>query len=148
MNLSEIIKPEFVSVDVTVTSKKRALEELSKLLAANAKTVNEVEVLAALTNREKLGSTGLGHGVGIPHGRMQAVESPVGACIRLKHPVDFESHDGQTVDVIIGLLVPSAANEDHLKILAAIAEKLSDEKFCEDFRAAADAEAVHSLLVA
>lgn len=146
MKLADILSNSRVAAGVTVTSKKRALEEIAKLLALGAPSVSHVEILASLAGREKLGSTGLGHGVAIPHGRMAGVNTSVGAFIRLKHAVDYETHDGQPVDLVFGLLVPQNATGEHLQHLAAIAEKFSDEAFCVKVREAADAAAVHALL--
>ena len=146
MKLTEILATTRVVAGVTVTSKKRALEEMSKLLAKGSATVTESEIFTALTSREKLGSTGLGHGVAIPHRRMSGVEGSVGALIRLKHPVDYDAHDGNTVDLLFGLIVPQQATETHLKHLAAIAELFSDEAFCKQARAAADDTALYALI--
>ena len=145
MKLSAIVTPARVATGITVTSKKKALEELSKLLAQGA-GVTDGEILNGLSAREKLGSTGLGHGVAIPHGRLNGVKTSVGAFVRLKHPVDYDAHDGQPVDLIFGLIVPAAATEEHLKHLAAIAEKFSDDAFCKSARAAADVKSLHELL--
>ncbi len=147
MKLSAILSPERVTSGVAVTSKKKALEELSKLLAQGAGKLSAQDIFNSLTSREKLGSTGLGHGVAIPHGRMPGVSGSVGAFLRLKHPVDYDAHDGQAVDLVFGLVVPAAATEEHLKHLAAIAEKFSDETFCKKMRSAKDDRALHDLLV-
>ena len=108
--------------------------------------VSHVDILNSLANREKLGSTGLGHGVAIPHGRMSGISGSVGAFVRLKHPVDYETHDGQPVDLVFGLLVPQHATGEHLQHLAAIAEKFSDDAFCTEVREAADEAALYALL--
>lgn len=147
MKLAEILSSSRVTVGQTVTSKKRALEEVARLLALGAPSVSQADILASLASREKLGSTGLGHGVAIPHGRMSGVTSSVGAFLRLKHPVEYEAHDGRSVDLIFGLVVPQNATSEHLKHLAAIAEKFSDDDFCASVRNAPDAAAVHALLV-
>jgi len=147
MTLAEILSNSRVAVGQTVTSKKRALEEIARLLALGAPSVSQADILASLANREKLGSTGLGHGVAIPHGRMAGVSTSVGAFLRLKHPVEYEAHDGRSVDLIFGLVVPQNATSEHLKHLAAIAEKFSDDDFCASVRGAADGAAVHALLV-
>lgn len=147
MKLADILSSKRVAIGQTVTSKKRALEEIAKLLALGAPSVSHSDILAGLAAREKLGSTGLGHGVAIPHGRMSGVSTSVGAFVRLKHPVEYEAHDGRTVDLIFGLLVPQQATSEHLQHLAAIAEKFSEEDFCASVRSAKDAEAVHALLV-
>ncbi|MBI2382798.1 MAG: PTS IIA-like nitrogen regulatory protein PtsN [Gammaproteobacteria bacterium] len=144
MNFSTILTTERVVSSVAVTSKKKALEELSRLLAKGS-AVGDHEIFGSLVAREKLGSTGLGHGVAIPHGRLPAVQNSVGAFVRLKHAVDYDSHDGQPVDLIFGLVVPSNATEEHLKHLAGIAEKFSDEDFCKKARAAKDDKALLDL---
>lgn len=146
MKLTEILSAERVVSGTTVTSKKKALEELSNLLATGAANLSSQEVFNSLTGREKLGSTGLGHGVAIPHGRVSSVERSVGAFVRLKHPVDYDSHDGNPVDLIFGLLVPQNATEAHLKHLAAVAEMFSDDAFCAKLRAAGDNAALYALL--
>ena len=147
MKLAEILSAGRVTSGVSVTSKKRALEEMAKLLAQGAPSVSHVDILGSLANREKLGSTGLGHGVAIPHGRMAGISGSVGAFIRLKHPVDYETHDGQPVDLVFGLLVPQHATGEHLQHLAAIAEKFSDDTFCTEVREAADEAALYALLI-
>ena len=147
MKLNTILTPQRVAAGVAVTSKKKALEELSKLLAQGGGSLPAPDIFNSLTAREKLGSTGLGHGVAIPHGRMPGVANSVGAFLRLKHPVDYDAHDGQAVDLVFGLVVPAAATEEHLKHLAAIAEKFSDEGFCKKMRGAKDDKALHDLLV-
>ena len=147
MKLTAILTPERVSSGIAVTSKKKALEELAKLLAQGAGKLTAPDIFSSLTSREKLGSTGLGHGVAIPHGRMPGVVNSVGAFLRLKHPVDYDAHDGQAVDLVFGLVVPATATEEHLKHLAAIAEKFSDEGFCIKMRSAKDDRALHDLLV-
>jgi PTS system nitrogen regulatory IIA component len=147
MKLTAILSAERVTSGIAVTSKKKALEELSKLLALGAAKLSAQDIFNSLTAREKLGSTGLGHGVAIPHGRMPGVAGSVGAFLRLKHPVDYDAHDGQPVDLVFGLVVPAAATEEHLKHLAAIAEKFSDENFCKKMRSSKDDRALHDLLV-
>lgn len=147
MKLSSILTASHVVAGLSATSKKKALEELSKLLAQGA-GIAEADILNGLAAREKLGSTGLGHGVAIPHGRLAGVKSSVGAFLRLKHPVDYDAHDGQPVDLIFGLIVPAAATEEHLKHLAAIAEKFSDDAFCKNARSATSASALYDLVIA
>jgi len=147
MKLAEILGSGRVAVGQTVTSKKRALEEIARLLALGAPSVSQQDILASLANREKLGSTGLGHGVAIPHGRITGISASVGAFVRLKHAVEYEAHDGRAVDLIFGLIVPQDATGEHLKHLAALAEKFSNDEFCTALRNAADANAVHVLLL-
>lgn len=148
MKLAEILVVDRVSCDVVVASKKRALEEIARLLALGAPSIEPADILNGLAGREKLGSTGLGHGIAIPHARMNGIEHSTGALMRLRHPVDFDSHDSQPVDLVFGLLVPQQATGEHLKHLATIAEKFSEDEFCEKARSAPDAAALHALLVA
>ncbi|MES0872591.1 PTS sugar transporter subunit IIA [Sinimarinibacterium thermocellulolyticum] len=148
MKIADILSQDRVSQGQTFTSKKKALEELSNLLARGVPGVQAADILASLSAREKLGSTGLGHGVAIPHGRMAGVHESVGAFMRLKHPLDYDAHDGQPVDLVFGLLVPQSATEAHLKHLAAIAEMFSDSTFCQKAREAADEGALFRLLSA
>jgi nitrogen PTS system EIIA component len=146
MKLADILSSGRVATGVAVTSKKRALEEIAKLLAQGAPSVSHIDILNSLAGREKLGSTGLGHGVAIPHGRMAGISGSIGAFLRLKHAVDYETHDGQPVDLIFGLLVPQNATGEHLQHLAAIAEKFSDDGFCVQVREARDEAALLALL--
>lgn len=127
MKLGDIIAPNSVAVATDVNSKKRALEELASLLAAQATDVSARDIFTALVNREKLGSTGLGSGVGIPHGRISGVETPIAAVLKLPTAIDFESVDRQGVDLLFGLVVPKEATSAHLQILAGIAELCQSE---------------------
>jgi PTS system nitrogen regulatory IIA component len=147
MKIGEIITPEQVQSQSNIHSKKRALEEISRLLAAGAPTLSADDILGSLTAREKLGSTGLGGGVAIPHGRMRGIENSVGAFLRIGEGVDYEASDGQKIDLVFGLLVPQNCNEEHLKILAHLAEMFLDENFCARARATTDSKALHELLV-
>jgi nitrogen PTS system EIIA component len=146
MMISEILGADRVLSGVTFTSKKKALEELAKLLAHGQPSIAANDILTSLTAREKLGSTGLGRGVAIPHGRIAGVSSSVGAFMRLKHPLDYDAHDGNPVDLVFGLMVPQNANEEHLKHLAAIAELFSDEAFCTQLRSAESDAALFTLI--
>lgn len=142
MKFDHILNADRVACNLSVASKKKALEELSQLLSKGVDGINHGDVFSSLIGREKLGSTGLGHGVAIPHGRVAGISGSVGAFVKLQHPVDYDAHDGQAVDLVFGLLVPQEANQEHLQHLAAIAEMFSDEKTCELLRAADDADAL------
>lgn len=146
MQLADLLAPNAVSVRDDITSKKRALEEVSRLLAAGAELVAEKDVFTSLINREKLGSTGLGDGVAIPHGRVKGLDTAVAAFIRLKRGIDFDANDEAPVDLVFGLLVPQQAHSEHLQILAQIAEQLQDEAQLAAIRAATDAAELHQLI--
>ena len=146
MNLAEHLQASAVGINSDISSKKRALEEISRLLTGHAEFVSEKDVLTSLINREKLGSTGLGKGVAIPHGRLKGLESAVAAFVKLSHPIDYDAADEQPVDLIFGLLVPQDATSEHLQILAKIAEMFQDEEHTAAMREATDSQALHELL--
>ena len=126
MNITDLLMPDRASCRENVGSKKRLLEYSSELLASSSPGLSQNEIFNALINREKLGSTGLGKGVAIPHGRIASLERPVCAFIKLASPVDFDATDGQPVDLIFTLLVPEDSTEEHLQVLSTIAEIFSN----------------------
>ncbi len=144
--LSSILPPAQVLVHVEVTSKKRAFEEAG-LLFENLHGLNRAGVTDSLFARERLGSTGLGHGVAIPHGRIKGLKSPLAAAFLLANPIGFDAPDEQTVNLLIFLLVPEAATQKHLEILSEIAELLSDVELREKIKTSTDAHELHSLIV-
>ena len=126
MNITDLLMPDRASCRENVGSKKRLLEYSSELLASSSPELSQNEIFNALINREKLGSTGLGKGVAIPHGRIASLERPVCAFVKLASPVDFDATDGQPVDLIFTLLVPEDSTEEHLQVLSTIAEIFSN----------------------
>jgi len=123
--LASILTAEHVLVQVDISSKKRAFEEAG-LLFENLHGLSRALVTDSLFSRERLGSTGLGHGVAIPHGRIKGLKSPMAAVFQLARPIGFEAPDELPVGLMIFLLVPEAATQKHLEILSEIAEMLSD----------------------
>ena len=146
MNIAELLSPDHVDHCMHISSKKRALEHVSELLAKDAGRLGWNEIFDSLINREKLGSTGLGKGVALPHGRMEALENPVCAFLKLDEPVDFDSSDGQPVDLVFALLVPEDSTEEHLQILSIIAELFSNPAFCSSIRECNSDACLHRLL--
>lgn len=134
MNITELLTPDRVSCCQEIGSKKRLLEEISILLAGDSGPALGNEIFNALVNREKLGSTGLGKGVAIPHGRIAGIEHPVCAFVGLKEPVDFDAADGRPVDLVFALLVPEDSTEEHLQVLSTIAEIFSNPGICSALR--------------
>ncbi|MDX2457543.1 MAG: PTS IIA-like nitrogen regulatory protein PtsN [Gammaproteobacteria bacterium] len=126
MNITDLLVPDRATCREDVGSKKRLLEYISELLASSAPELSQNEIFNALINREKLGSTGLGKGVAIPHGRIASLERPVCAFVKLANPVDFDATDGQAVDLVFTLLVPEDSTEEHLQVLSTIAEIFSN----------------------
>jgi len=134
MNITDLLMPDRVSCRDDLGSKKRLLEYVSELLAGSSPKLTQNEIFDALINREKLGSTGLGKGVAIPHGRIASLERPVCAFVKLATPVDFDATDGQPVDLIFTLLVPEDSTEEHLQVLSTIAEIFSNAGICMALR--------------
>jgi len=148
MELQDIIDPERIAYDVDVSSKKRALETISDILVKGGGGENLVshDVCESLIAREKLGSTGIGCGVAIPHGRLKNTDKTLAAFIKLHKGVDYDAIDNQAVDLIFALLVPENSTEEHLKILAEIAEMFSNETFRKKLREASNPQALWTLL--
>jgi nitrogen PTS system EIIA component len=145
--LASILSPAQVLARVDVTSKKRAFEEAG-LLFENLHGLSRALVTDSLFSRERLGSTGLGHGVAIPHGRIKGLKAPMAAVFQLASPIGFDAPDDQAVSLLIFLLVPEAATQKHLEILSEIAELLSDAPLREKLSACTDSEQIHSLISA
>lgn len=147
MPLSDLLAPNAVFPSLKAPSKKQALQELSAQAAALTGH-DEREIFETLLRRERLGSTGVGGGVAIPHGKLAKIERIVGLFARLEAPIDFEALDGEPVDLIFLLIAPEAAGADHLKALARIARLLRDPDVAKKLRSARDAQAIHTLLTA
>ena len=133
-----------VVANLDASSKKRVFEQAG-ILFENHQSVGRSVVYDALFAREKLGSTGLGQGIAIPHGRIKGLKTPVGAFVRLESPVQFDAPDGKPVSLIFVLLVPEAANEHHLRLLSELAQMFSDRAFRDQLATAPDAAALHGL---
>jgi PTS system nitrogen regulatory IIA component len=145
MPLSDLLAANAVVPALKAGNKKQALQEL----AAKAATLTgraEREIFEILLQRERLGSTGIGNGVAIPHGKLPKLDRLVGLFARLEKPIEFEALDGHPVDLIFLLLAPEGAGADHLKALARIARLLRDSATAEKLRATADAGELHKLL--
>ena len=145
--LASILPPAQVLVHVDATSKKRAFEEAG-LLFENLYGLSRALVTDSLFSRERLGSTGLGHGVAIPHGRIKGLKSPMAAVFQLAAPIGFDAPDEKAVSLMIFLLVPEAATQKHLEILSEIAEMLSDAALRDRLSTCGDAQQLHQLIAA
>ena len=146
MLISDLLSPESIPCDVHSSSKKRLLEIISEELARNNEDLSAREIFESLCARERLGSTGLGKGVAIPHGRMKGNRPIRASFIRLKKPLPFDSLDGEPVDLLFAMTVPENCGEDHLKLLAHIAELLSDPELLEELRSAESSGSLLKLL--
>ena len=147
MQLSDLLTPERVVCDLEVPSKKRALEQVSDLLSHNQTGIAAIDIYNSLLARERLGGTGIGHGIAIPHGRLQNTEQTLGAFIRLKDGIDFDAIDQQPVDLIFALIVPEEATQEHLQTLAQLAKMFNDEQVRNNLRAASDATDLYQRLL-
>ncbi|NOR39829.1 MAG: PTS IIA-like nitrogen regulatory protein PtsN [Gammaproteobacteria bacterium] len=134
MNITDLLDPDRIVCCANAGSKKRILEQLAALLAENAPQTPKNDIFDALINREKLGSTGLGRGVAIPHGRMPSLKEPLCAFIKIDEPLEFDASDGQAVDLVFALLVPEDSTEEHLQVLSTIAEIFSNTVICTALR--------------
>lgn len=145
MDLADLIAPEAVFPALKAKTKKQALQELAHR-AAKLTGLDARDVLDTLLQRERLGSTGLGRGIAIPHGRMPMLERIVSVFARLEEPIDFEALDDEPVDLIFLLLAPEHAGADHLKALARISRLLREPSSIERLRASKDRAAIYSVL--
>jgi PTS system nitrogen regulatory IIA component len=146
MNIADLISAERVSCNSDVTSKKRTLELLGELIAKGQSDYTGRDIFDSLISRERLGSTGLGHGVALPHGRLSQSQYAIGAFVKLVEGINFDAIDQQPVDLVFALLVPEHFTDEHLKILSYLAEMFSDVAFCDRLRAAESDQALFELL--
>jgi nitrogen PTS system EIIA component len=142
--LANLLSAEQVLLDLDASSKKRVFEQAGMLFEARLGLARST-IFDSLFAREKLGSTGLGQGVAIPHGRIKGLKQAAGAFLRLANPVPFDSPDGRPVDLLFVLLVPEQATEQHLQILSELAQRFSERVFREKLQAAPDAAAIVAL---
>ena len=141
--LAEILEPTDILLGLDVATKSQALREIARFIAARHR-LSDAEVHASLVEREEIGSTGLGCGVAIPHARVNGLARPVAAFVRTQIAIPFDAPDGKPVTDIIVLLVPHEATDEHLLLLAEVAEMFADKRFREDLRNCADAAAVRA----
>lgn len=147
MDLANLLTPERVALDLEATSKRQVLRQISETLAPEL-TVSPEVILKALLEREKLGTTGIGDGLAIPHAKLAELDTVLGFFARLRQPVDFDALDEEPVDLVFLLLAPSASGADHLKALAKVARVFRDKALCGRLREAKDTMRVYEHLVA
>jgi PTS system nitrogen regulatory IIA component len=145
MEIADLLSPDAVLSHLKAASKKQVLQEMAHKAAALTR-LPERRIFEILTEREKLGSTGMGQGIAIPHGRVPGIERMTGLFAQLDHPVDFDSMDDQPVDLVFLLLAPEGAGADHLKALARVSRLLRNQSVCEKLRAAPHAATLYALL--
>ncbi|MEM1272579.1 MAG: PTS sugar transporter subunit IIA [Pseudomonadota bacterium] len=145
MDLPSVLKPDAVRVVTDVTSKKRLMQKIAELAAALVDKPQS-EIFDALQERESLGPTGVGHGVALPHARLDGLSDVHGAFLRLEHPIDFDSVDRQPVDLVFALFAPADSGVDHLKALALVSRTFRNEALLSKLRANADPVTLHTLI--
>ena len=145
MLISEIISQKLVLSLHNISSKKRLFQEIATHMAMDS-SVNPETIVTALQDREKLGPTGMGNGIAIPHARIDNISSIKGMFIRLEKPINFDSIDKQKVDLIFSILAPIDSGVDHLKALAKVSRLLRDQNICSKLRSTADITALYSIL--
>jgi PTS system nitrogen regulatory IIA component len=142
----DLLTRERVRADLRVSSKKKLLDQLSELLADGRGPLVQEQIFDALVVRERQSPTGLGGGIALPHGRLQGDFTPTAAVLRLRQPVDFDAIDGVKVDLVFALVIPDYFTEQHLSLLAQVAEMFADEAQVQSLRSAANDEALYRLL--
>lgn len=147
MQIADIISIERISCDVEAASKKRALEYLSEIICSASPSLNPTEVFESLIAREKLGSTGLGKGVAIPHGRLKNGDETIAAFIQLSKGVDFDAPDSQPVDLMFALIVPPESTDEHLQVLAQLSQLFRQENLRNALREVHDPQEIYNILV-
>ncbi len=147
IQLETILTPGRSLVNVPGGSKKRALEQIANLIGREVPELDTQAVYEALIAREKLGSTGFGNGIAIPHCRLKGCETPVSALLHLDHPIDFDAIDGAPVDLLFVLLVPEAATDAHLELLRQIASMLDRKEVRDKLRSAPTSEALYQVVL-
>jgi len=145
MTLTDLLSPAAVISPLRANGKKQALQELAQH-AATLTGLPDREIFEALLQRERLGSTGIGEGIAIPHGRMPGIERLVGLFARTERPIDFDALDGQPVDIIFVLIAPEGAGADHLKALARVARVLRNQAVLEQVRKIRDPAMIYAVL--
>jgi PTS system nitrogen regulatory IIA component len=145
MEIGDLLTPRSVIANLRVSNKKQALQELAKR-AATATAVPERRIFEVLSERERLGTTGIGMGIAIPHGKLPEINRLFGLFARLERPIPFESIDDQPVDLVFVLLAPPDAGADHLKALARVSRLLRDRATCNKLRGTDNVDALYALL--
>ena len=145
MTISALLSPQSIFVDTEITSKKKLLELIANIVADRTELPESV-IYNNLLNRERLGSTGLGHGFAVPHARLESLDQTLGFFFRLNEPVNFESPDNIPVDLVFTIIIPEEATEEHLIILSSLAAIFSRPEVCEAIRAAASRDEIGQII--
>jgi PTS system nitrogen regulatory IIA component len=145
MTISELLSPQRIFLDTEISSKKKLLQLIANIVADQAGLAESL-IYSNLLNRERLGSTGLGHGFAVPHARVENLDKTIGCLFRLKEPVNFESPDNQPVDLVFTIIIPQEATEEHLMILSSLARIFSQTDTCEAIRRATSRDEIAQII--
>jgi len=147
MTISALLSPQRIFLDTEISSKKKLLELIANIVADQTRLAESL-IYNNLLNRERLGSTGLGHGFAVPHARLENLDKTIGCLFRLKEPVNFEAPDNQPVDLVFTIVIPQEATEEHLLILSSLARIFSQTDVCEAIRGATSRDEIVQIIKA
>jgi PTS system nitrogen regulatory IIA component len=145
MTISALLSPQRIFLDTEISSKKKLLELIANIVADQTQLAESL-IYNNLLNRERLGSTGLGHGFAVPHARLENLDKTIGCLFRLKEPVNFEAPDNQPVDLVFTIIIPQEATEEHLLILSSLASIFSRTDVCEAIRGATSRDEIAQII--
>jgi PTS system nitrogen regulatory IIA component len=145
MTISALLSPQRIFLDTEISSKKKLLELIANIVADQTQLAEPL-IYSNLLNRERLGSTGLGHGFAVPHARLENLDKTIGCLFRLKEPVNFEAPDNQPVDLVFTIIIPQEATEEHLLILSSLARIFSQTDVCEAIRGATSRDEIAQII--
>jgi PTS system nitrogen regulatory IIA component len=145
MTISALLSPQRIFLDTEISSKKKLLELIANIVADQTQLAESL-IYNNLLNRERLGSTGLGHGFAVPHARLENLDETIGCLFRLKEPVNFEAPDNQPVDLVFTIIIPQEATEEHLMILSSLARIFSQTDVCEAIREATSRDEIAQII--
>ena len=145
MTVSALLSPQRIFLDTDISSKKKLLELIANIVADQTQ-LGESQIYNNLLNRERLGSTGLGNGIAVPHARLEDLDKTVGCLFRLSEPINFEAPDNQPVDLVFTIIIPQEATEEHLVILSSLARIFSQTDVCEALRSATSREQIAQII--
>lgn len=148
LTIENILAPDLTLCRVSVSSKKRILEFIAEQIHLHSAALDETQIFNNLVSRERLGSTGIGQGIAIPHCRLEGCDHVVGVLMTLEEGVDFDAIDNQPVDLLFTLIVPKEATSEHLELLSQLAEKFNDRAFCDQLRQCTDADSLYQRMTA
>lgn len=148
LTIESILAPELTLCKVPASSKKRALEFIAEQIHRHNDSLSESQIFNNLIARERLGSTGIGQGIAIPHCRLEGLEHVIGVLMTLEEAVEFDAIDNQPVDLVFALVVPKEATSEHLELLSQLAEKFNDRNFCDHIRQCEDADTLYQRMTA